>query len=262
MKSGWIHKLIGGALILATAYLLKDFYSHANSEDLSWIIAPTAFVAELFTSLSFSPEPGYGWVDVRHNVVIAPVCAGVNFLIIAFCMSAFQILWKRNSAQGLITGIIMAGLVSYLLTIVANTTRIVLAVSLFNLDIYHHWLTADMVHRLVGIVVYYLLLCFYSQAVNYCLSGKSRHVQERKNLSRKKTLLLVPLIWYLLFSVGVPFANNAFTTDPDQFIRHAVTLGAVTVLITLILYKVQRLYLSVRKDHYNSLRHNLSSVDE
>ena len=97
---------------MVAAYVLKDYYSRAGSGELAWIIGPTAFITEMFSSLSFSPEPGYGWVDVQRNVVIAPVCAGANFLIIAFCMSAFQIIWKTHSLRDMTTGIVLAGAAS------------------------------------------------------------------------------------------------------------------------------------------------------
>ena len=259
MKSSNIHKLTGGVTILTAAYLLKDFYSAAGTEDLSWIIAPTAWLAELFSGLSFTPEPGYGWVDVVHNVVIAPVCAGVNFLIIAFCMSAFQVLWKKSSAKALISGIVLAGAASYLLTIIANATRIILAVALFNLDIYNEWLTPDMVHRVAGIVVYYLLLCIYSQSINWCVSGQNNHGHVGENPYRTQTLLLVPLFWYLLFSVGVPFAHNSLRADPELFLRHATTVGAVTFVLTLVIYTIRHCFLCVRNNRYNSHQRTLSS---
>ena len=259
MKSSFILKLIGGILVLIAAYQLKSFYSLANSEDLSWIIGPTAWLVELFTNLSFSPEPGYGWVDVSHNVVIAPVCAGMNFLIIAFCMSAFQILWKKHALRELTIGIIIVGAASCLLTILANAVRIVLAVALFEMDIYSQWLTPDMVHRVAGIVVYYLLLCFYSQALNWWIRGKNNPGPVEEHPVRTQALLFIPLFWYLLFSVGVPFANHALQTDPELFIRHAATVGAVTLLLTLIVYKIQRCYIRVRKNRYSSHQQTVSS---
>ena len=85
------HKLVVTSIVLAAAYLLKAYYSGAASEDLIWIIGPVARLVELFSDFNFVHEPGYGWVDVEHDVVIAPACAGVNFYIIAFCMSAFQL---------------------------------------------------------------------------------------------------------------------------------------------------------------------------
>ena len=227
-------KLIGGAFIFSTAYLMKDFYSQANSEDLGWIIGPTAWLVELFTSLSFSPEPGYGWVDVTHNVVIAPVCAGINFLIIAFCMSSFQILWKKHSRRDLIFGIVLVCTGSYLLTILANAMRIMLAVTLFKLDIYYQWLTPDMVHRITGVVVYYLFLCTFSVAVDRFLTRANSSVQEANDTIDRQIIFYHPLFWYLLVLVGVPLANNAFRSSPDLFWNHAITIVALTAALTLV----------------------------
>jgi exosortase K len=240
-------KLTVGALILTAAYLLKSFYSSAGSEDLAWIIGPTAWMAELISTLSFSPEPGYGWVDAEHGVVIAPVCAGVNFLIISLCMSSFQILCKKHPGKELLTRIVLAGAASYLLTVIANALRIVLAVALFSVDIYNQWLTLEMVHRVAGITLYYLLLCSYSMAINRCCRDNHR-AREGGSLLRSRAIALVPLICYLLFAVGVPLARSSFNTDSELFRRHAVTVCVVTVVLTLMLYSVQHWYLlKVRK---------------
>ena len=239
-------KLIGGAIILTAAYLLKAYYSQASSEDLSWIITPTAVLTEMFSSLSFVHEPGYGWVDVQKNVVIAPVCAGVNFLIIAFCMSSFQILWKTRSPRGLISGVMIAGTASYLLTVIANAARIILSVMMFRLDFYTEWVTPEMVHRITGIVVYYLLLCFYSCVVSCYFRTTDSSRQDLVGLVNRQAMLLAPLFWYVLFSVGVPLANNSLGNDPELFITHGMTVGLVTTIVTVILYKTLRLYGFVR----------------
>ena len=252
MKTVPLYKLLGGAAILAAAYLLKDFYSRAGSAELAWIIGPTALLADLFSGLSFSHEPGYGWVDVQHQAVIAPVCAGVNFLIIAFCMSSFQILHRTTSPHSMIAGFLIGGTASYLLTVIANAIRIVLAVTLYAVDVYPGWLTAEMAHRIVGIVVYYLFLCAYCLAVSCVVQRANHDLQEIKTRSTKPLIYLVPLFWYLLFSLGIPLAHNSLHNDPELFFRHALTVGLVTALLTLILYKFQRWYAFVIKDLYIS----------
>ncbi len=246
-------------MVITAAYQLKGFYRQAGTEQLAWIIGPTAWVTELFSGLSFTPEPGYGWVDTAHNVVIAPVCAGVNFLIIAFCMSAFQILWKKRSLKALTIGIILAGLASYLLTICANAIRIILASTLFNLDIYNEWLTPDMMHRIAGTVVYYLLLYGHAQVINWGVSVQNNRGRVRENPFGTQMLLLIPLFWYLLFTVCVPFANDSLRRDPEMFLRHAATVGAVTLVLTLIFHLVHRCFLCVRNNRYSSIQCNVSS---
>ena len=239
-------KLIVGSLVLTAAFLLKTFYSHADSEDLVWIIGPTAFLTETFSNLSFIHESGFGWVDVQHNVVIAPVCAGVNFLIISFCMSSFQLMWRGASLKKIIASIIIAGLGAYILTVTANTVRITLSVALFKTDIYSEWLTPDMLHRVSGTVVYYLFLCFYSCLISCSFRNKKSVRQELDSLLSKQFVLFAPLFWYLLFSLGVPFANNSFQTNPDLFITHALSVCVVTSLLTLVFIKAQFLLIRLR----------------
>ena len=252
-----VSRAIAGAAVLISAYLLKSFYSQASSEDLTWIIGPTAWLTEIFSNLSFNHEPGYGWVDVKHNAVIAPACAGVNFLIISFCMSSFQILWMKRSPKKLITGIITAGLISYAATIIANTARITLSVALFKTDIYFDWLTPGMLHRVNGTVIYYLFLCICSYIINYRLtSSDSENPTSTTCVTGRKLILVVPLFWYLLFSLGVPFANNAWKNNPEQFITHALSVGLITSALTLISFKAQYLYIRVNNalDKHKSQR--------
>lgn len=232
---------VGMTVAIALAMLLKLYYSRAGSEDLAWIIGPTALLTEIFSGLSFSHEPGFGWVDARHQVVIAPVCAGVNFLIISFCMSSFQIL-RRNGAsfQGLLNTLVIAGLAAYLTTIIANTTRIILAITMFGLDPLAGWLTPDMVHRVVGVAVYYLFLCFFSFVIDR-FSGRAHAGSPGGGVPPYgKAALLIPLFWYLLFSVGVPLLNNSSNPFRGQFITHAATVVVVTAVMTVILYKVSK----------------------
>lgn len=243
---GLLSRAITGLAVLISAYLLKSFYSQAGSGDLAWIIGPSAWLTEIFSDLSFTHEPGYGWVDAHHNAVIAPVCAGVNFLIISFCMSSCQILWKTGSPKRLFTGVITAGLASYALTVVANTARIILTVALFKPDIYSEWLTPGMLHRVCGTVVYYLFLCIYSYSINYCSRNSDSENPARTCSSiGRHFILIVPLFWYLLLSLGVPFANNAFRNNPQQFITHAFSVGVVTSTLTLILFNTQYFYIRV-----------------
>lgn len=242
-----IRQVSCGALVLAIAYLLKAYYSQASSEDLAWIIGPTAVLAEMFSTLSFLHEPGYGWVDMQHNVVIAPVCAGVNFLIIAFCMSSYQIIWNKNTLQEAIPDVMLAFVASYLLTVVVNAARIILSLLLFSLDIYSGWFTPEMVHRIAGIAVYYLFLCFFSGAVSYFSRTVNSSGVGMIGLLSRLAMLLAPLFWYLLFSLGVPFANNSLQNNPELFTTHALTVGAVTAVMTVSFYTVPQLLLSARR---------------
>lgn len=227
-------KLIIGSMVLISAFLLKTFYSQASSDDLLWIIGPTAYLTETFSSLSFIREPGYGWVDFDQHVVIAPACAGVNFLIISFCMSSFQILWRRLSLKELITWIIIAGCASLVLTVIANTARITLSVTLFRADIYSELLTPGSLHRISGTGVYYTFLCLYCCLINFIFQiNGSKHQVYNGSIS-KQLILISPLFWYLSFSLCLPIVNNSIRTFPDPFLEHALTVSGIAIMLTLL----------------------------
>ena len=230
------HKLVVTSIVLAAAYLLKAYYSGAASEDLIWIIGPVARFVELFSDLNFVHEPGYGWVDVEHDVVIAPACAGVNFYIIAFCMSAFQLTHRVQPLTRTLTKIMSAGLLSYIIAIVANVLRILLATYFHDIDLHSSWLSSETVHRIVGTCVFYLLLFSYSRAIStwHNRQAPEHRTDTPQSPSTNILIFFVPLVWYLAFSLGVPFVNQAFQAHPENFIRHALHVVVVTVVLTLI----------------------------
>lgn len=221
--------------VLLLVFGLKRFYSSADSQDLFWILAPTAHLVEFLSGLSFVNEPGLGWFNQLHEVVIAPSCGGVNFLIIMFCMSSFQLIFSRLRGYGLLFPTGFACLVGYGATLLVNALRIWLSIILYSADIYSGWLSPDAAHRIAGVTLYYLFLCFYYQFVSYILNRQTVKLQKSGNGGSKcgrRLLLFVPLFWYLLFALGVPFVNNAYQRQPDLFIDHSLTVGSTSVLLT------------------------------
>ena len=73
------------AAILA-AYVLKRFYSQASAGDLAWILAPTARLVGWMRGETLIAGPA-GWAPAGGSYVIAPACAGVNFMILALTVS-------------------------------------------------------------------------------------------------------------------------------------------------------------------------------
>lgn len=239
-RSAVLHKSMAGSIVLGTAYLLKLYYSQANSEDLAWIIGPVACFVELFSDLNFIHEPGYGWVDFEHDVVIAPACAGVNFMIIAFCMSAFQLTHGVQPVVRTLTKILIAGFLSYGVTLLANVLRILLSTYFYNIEFCPPWLSPGAVHRIVGTCVFYLLLFSFSRIISTFLKRRApeRQTEKEHNPITGQLMFLVPLVWYLAFSLGVPLINQPFQAHTEMFIRHARDVVLVTVLLTPIFIAV------------------------
>jgi exosortase K len=138
---------------LAAAYALKLAYSRASAADLAWILAPTARAVGGLRGETLSFSPAAGWVGPGGSYVIAPACAGVNFMILVLTVAvlgfshrlrtpAARLAWWWASLGG-----------AYVATLAVNTLRIVAAVELYRLGPFAG-LDPGQAHRLLGIVLY------------------------------------------------------------------------------------------------------------
>ena len=92
-------------VVLFCALALKQHYSSASANNLRWILAPTTALVELVSGVSFEFESHAGYMSSDRSFLIAPSCAGVNFLITAFLMlSAIRMLRQKakDNAWGFI----------------------------------------------------------------------------------------------------------------------------------------------------------------
>src|SRR5262245_5531390 len=84
-------------VVLIFALALKLYYSSASADQLRWILAPTTALVELVSNTSFEFEAHAGYLSSDRSFLIAPACAGVNFLITAFLVLIVRRLWRPLS---------------------------------------------------------------------------------------------------------------------------------------------------------------------
>ena len=210
-------------LVPFTAFALKSFYSTASVNDLRWILAPTASLVELITSTHFEFESQAGYMSSDHTFLIAASCSGVNFLIISFVMLTLAKIsrsWPRNIEWRFFP---IAMLVAYLTTLLANTTRIVAALSLQKLEI--GWLGREEIHRLEGIFVYFgfLFLLF--------VASERMNLRKRYPGSVLARRSLLPLAIYYAATLGIPLIGGAYR-DP-AFWRHSIFVFMLPLILIL-----------------------------
>ena len=211
------------AVILATAFALKYFYSTASVNDLSWILAPTTFLVEVITGLQFRFESHAGYLSEDRTFLIAQPCSGVNFLIIAFLMLAISNIWRESPRAVRWRSILVAGGVAYVATLVANTTRIVVALKTRGLDFGYDY---EDVHRIEGIIVYFgFLLLLFLASEKY--TGIDRH-GPRVSCVRQVSL---PLLIYYGVTLGIPLAGGAFRDT--AFWKHALAVFVTSTILML-----------------------------
>jgi len=233
-------------LALLIAYGLKYHYSHAGSDDLIWVLRPTAFLVESISNIPFEKEVNTGFVNYNRQVIIAPSCSGINFMIIVFCLSVFSGLdtMKGLGYKNLWLGISL--IFAYFYTLFVNTIRIIISIHSYETGLFQFLLTAEGLHRVEGILIY-----FASLYVFYVLLGKAielilrRALKEKapdvRTISYKKTLTagLTPVFWYCSLSLGVPLLNRAYQTESYEFVRHSAIVLSVCLLVFLAVFIVR-----------------------
>ena len=237
-------------LALFIAFGLKYHYSRAGSENLVWVLGPTACLVEHISGIQFESEANTGFVSRGYRIIIAPSCAGINFLIIVFCMAMFsgihvirrpgsKILWLATSLVG-----------AYILTVAVNTLRIIASIHSYNADIHFGWFTPARVHRLEGIVIYFFFLCLFYMIIIKIVhrirqgaGGKNitaaRHGDGQTDYFRCACTCLIPLIWYGLITLGVPLFTGSFQENVSRFKEHSWMVICASLTILAIIFLIQ-----------------------
>jgi exosortase K len=216
----WIAQCV---VVLVCAFALKQYYSTASANQLRWILAPTTASVELVSATSFEFESHSGYISRDRSFLIANSCAGVNFLIAAFLMLSVRKL-LRDRSQNIAWGFIpTAAVIAYLVTLVANTTRIAIALRLqqtpAGVSAFNHY----QLHRFEGIFIYFGFLL-----VLFVVSERMRS-EKTTGLFRQSVF---PLVVYYATTLGVPLANGAYRQGTD-FWEHSLFVLVIPLVLIL-----------------------------
>ncbi len=203
--------------ILLGAFALKHFYSTASVNELRWILAPTTLLVELVSGSTFNFEMHAGYMSSDRSFLIASSCAGVNFMITAFLMLSIAKFWRGKLAWKLIPAALV---ISYATTIVANTVRIATALHLQNSQLDIPGLSANQLHRLEGIFIYFgflLLLFLLSERTT------DRTAVDNPDNRIGRLGFILPLLVYYATTLGMPLANAIYGHDfaAKAFLEHS-----------------------------------------
>ncbi|MFT3698253.1 MAG: exosortase K [Kofleriaceae bacterium] len=203
MKLNWYQV---GALAATGVMVVagKQWFRTASVEELGWLLAPTAKCTGVLVRAPFVHETGIGYANHALDFVIAPVCAGLNFLLAA--VLALMLGWLPGLQSWTATAKRLASAVAlaYVATIIVNTLRITLSIELH---------AVGELHRLLGIAVYLGGLC----AV-YAIATKRN---------------VLPAIGaYLAITLALPLIHGAATRT--SFSIHAVCVLAICIVVAAI----------------------------
>ena len=207
---------------MLAAYGLKLSYSRAAAEDLAWILGPTARAVGWLRGETLTLSPGAGWMAPDGSYIIAPACAGVNFMILVLTVAVLGFAHRLRSPGQRLSWWIGSLFGAYLLTIAVNTLRILGAMELYRIGPVT-WLTREQEHRLLGTVLYLGVL--------WGVFGLLDRLTGQVARSRLAAALLVPGA-YLGMTVVVPLVNGHLG---DKYAEHAMMVSLATLLIGVLM---------------------------
>ncbi len=215
---------------------LKLFYSRAGSDELRWILAPTARWAGSLGGLSFVYEAGQGYVNHELRFIIASSCSGVQFMLASMAALIYGCIHRMKTGRKKAVWLAGSMAFSYLFTVFVNGIRIVLAIylplRLERILAGGGWLTAQRLHTLIGIVVYFMALLLVYQAADFAAGLIAGEVRRQ----RRRIKWAVPVFWYFAIVLGIPFLNGALGKNRDGFGEYAALVTTVTMGIILLLW--------------------------
>lgn len=215
--------------VMLAAYGLKRFYSRASVEDLAWILAPTARTVGWLRgeTLASSGAGGAGWMPPDSSYVIAPACAGVNFLILVLTVSVLGFAHRLRSPGRRLAWWLGSLAGAWVVTIAVNTLRILAAVELYRLGPVAG-LTPEQAHRLLGTLLYLGALWVLFGALDRLTAA--RRAGSRFPLA---AAFLVPGA-YLGMTVVVPLLTGGFREPGSRYTEHAMMVVLVTLISTAL----------------------------
>jgi len=238
VRENGIYHAAGILLILA----VKHHYSTAGAEALRWILTPVAGLVALLNGMDFEWLPQAGFVNHAHSIVIAPACAGVNFFIICFASLFFTFVSRLRGCREKCSWFALSATIAYLVTLAANSLRIILSVFLYDAPIYAGWLTPGRVHQLAGTVLFTSLLVLTWLVAERTVQrpGPPEQAETRPGSRRFEGIpfsaifLLAPFAWYGLITIVVPLLNGAFRLYGLEFVEHSIMVMLVCGCVFLI----------------------------
>ncbi|MEZ4287485.1 MAG: exosortase K [Polyangiales bacterium] len=167
---------------LGIAYSLKAHFSVASAHELRWILFPLQTLVHWFTGVNFVFETE-GYVSTEKNFVIAPVCAGVNFLLIVFASLSIGFVDRYIDTIKSLAWIVSSFAFAYVSTVIVNAVRISLSIQSISFGNTNDGLT----HQLVGSAIYCMAL-FGIFALSSKIHDHSRTATSKKRRLFEKSL--------------------------------------------------------------------------
>lgn len=151
---------------LIVIVIVKIFYVRADNASLMLVIKPITKIVSIFHGSEFIFENSLGFFSDQLGIAINKSCAGVNFLLIIYCMLSFSYIHKFKTLKGKAIYFIAILPISYFLALLINSFRIIVSITMQRLNFLDGWASTEVIHNITGMLIF---ICFLF-IVNYVFS--------------------------------------------------------------------------------------------
>ncbi len=164
--------------LITLILILFSFITYTKTEQLSFLLFPVASIVEKVFNSSFYYQEAIGFVYESMSIVINKSCSGGTFLMICFCMLSFSFAGRIKKIKDKYLLVIGFLLLSYVLTILANVSRIIIAIQMLSFKVSQNAQIERVLHQGVGVLVY----CVYLWGIYIVLSKLIRVGEENEKI--------------------------------------------------------------------------------
>ncbi|MEX1376526.1 MAG: exosortase K [Eubacteriales bacterium] len=149
-----------GAAAIGAA--LKIFYDIAGNDQLIFMIKTASNLVALFYNTDFFYDSKLGYVSHQLGITIGKSCAGINYMIIVLLMLAFSYIHYFKSTKSKIIYFAVIFPAAYLMTILANSSRIILSIKMLDMSWLYNSFSKETVHLITGIFTFVGFLILFN----------------------------------------------------------------------------------------------------
>ncbi|WP_178989281.1 exosortase K [Winogradskyella schleiferi] len=159
------------SILFSIVIVAKTAYTFATNDALIFILKPISKAVSLVSNVNFQYANEFGFYFEELNITIDKSCSGINFWLISFVVFATLLVKICNSNFQKIIVIPLSLLATYILTLFANTSRILTSIFIEKQTNFNYsWL-----HQAEGVFIYLSFLILVYMILNYTLTKYYSH---------------------------------------------------------------------------------------
>jgi exosortase K len=222
---------------LGIALAVKSHFSRATADELSWILAPTAWLSSALLQRDFVRIPDAGYLSEELSILVTPACAGVNFLVIGFAVLTIGFGRRFGSFAAKVGWLAASAALAFAVAVAVNAVRITLSVHFAELAMHGLGLSFHEAHRLLGVATYLgalmalVIACEVAFGRFVPRADAAADARRRRKTPVARTLVLA-LAAYVGVTLLVPLVRGA-ARSPEYW-DHAATVGGAAALVAVV----------------------------